>query len=159
MFCLSITCDLGDPVAQALLPVSDFCFSPRLRASVVRFWPSDSTDFCSPLLASFSQKPTPHRRFVANKGSTLIRPSGRPNGQSHFSRFSAAQSLLISPPFSRSKCSVGRGSQCFHQVPNTKNQVPAIWPTANCQLLTALFSKSFLETSHPWAPQEYSRFV
>ena len=112
----------------------------------------------SPLLASFSQKPTPHRRFVANKGSTLIRPSGQPSGRSHFSRFSGLQSRSISALFSRPRCPVGRGSQCFHQVPSTKNQVPAFWPTANCQLLTAIFSKSFVENSHPEVLSEYNRF-
>src|SRR5579864_7116184 len=114
---------------------------------------------CSPLPASFSHRPHPPNTFVDNKGPTPIRPSGDRAVEALFLRFSAVESGPISAFFFRFYCSVGRGSQCFHQVPNTKNPVPAFWPTANCQLLTAIFSKSFLEPSHPGALPEYSRFI
>jgi hypothetical protein len=43
--------------------------------------------------------------------------------------------------------------------PGAERSKPKLHMLANCQLLTALFSKSFLETSHPWALPEYSCFV
>lgn len=45
----------------------------------------------------------------------------------------------------------------LHQVPNTKNQVPAFWLIANCQLLFALFSKIF--THRPEALADFRRFL
>jgi hypothetical protein len=95
---------------------------------------------CSPLPASLSQTPTPHRAFVENKRQSAIRPSGDRAVEALFSCFSGLQSWSISAVFSRSNCPVGRGPWA------------RLWGfPANCQLLVAncFLSKSFLETSHP----------
>jgi hypothetical protein len=73
--------------------------------------PVRSRRFCSPLPASLSRRPTPHRRFVENKGQNAIRPSGDRAVETLFLRFSAIESGPISAFFSRFYCSVGRGSQ------------------------------------------------
>ena len=57
---------------------------------------SRRSPLCSPLPASLSQRPTPHRRFVENKSRTPIRKDCRPDGRSLFSRFSGLQSCSIS---------------------------------------------------------------
>jgi hypothetical protein len=54
---------------------------------------------CSPLLASFSQDPTPHRAFVENKSQTPIRPSGQPSGRSPFFVFFGLPSEVNFQPF------------------------------------------------------------
>src|SRR5579864_1776697 len=71
----------------------------------------DSGDSHGPLPVSLSQPPTPHERFVENKGSTSIRLDCRPSGRSLFLCFSAVKSGPISAFFFRFYCSVGRGSQ------------------------------------------------
>jgi hypothetical protein len=76
-----------------------------------RFWQFWQSPSCGPLPASFSQRPTPHMTFVENKSQTSIRPSGHRAVEALFSRSSGLQSLSISALFSRSMCSVGRGSQ------------------------------------------------
>jgi hypothetical protein len=43
--------------------------------------------FCGPLPASFSQRPTRHIRFVANKRRNAIRPSGHRAVEASFSCF------------------------------------------------------------------------
>ena len=76
--------DLRSPlVLRVSVAGFGFCFS-QSRA-ITR----DHGDSRSPLPASLSQNPTPHRRFVESKGQTPIRPSGRPNGRSLFLCFSA----------------------------------------------------------------------
>jgi len=73
----------------------------------------DHGDFCSPLPASLSHRPTPHSTFVENKDQTSIRPSGDRAVEALFSRFSAVESGPISALFFRFYCSVGRGSQAL----------------------------------------------
>ena len=108
--------------------------SAVLRVSAVRFtFPmtrdvGDSGDRratrASPLPASFSHRPHPPRRFVENKGSTPIRPSGDRPVEAPFLSFSAVQSASISACFFRFYCSVGRGSQRVRGV--------NFWLTAHC---------------------------
>src|SRR5512142_2393365 len=45
---------------------------------------------------------------------------------------------------SQTQSQAGRGSQRFtkYQVPSTKNQVPAFWLIASCQVLAAHFQRS-----------------
>jgi hypothetical protein len=58
----------------------------------------------------------------------------------------------------QSQTQAGRGSQRFtkYQVPSTKNQVPAFWLIASCQLPAAHFQRS--SPSHPEALVDYRRF-
>jgi len=109
--------------------------------------------FHGPLPASLSHRPTPHKRFVENKSRTPIRPNGRPNGRSLFSRFSGLQSGSISALFSRFYCPVGRGSQCESRAAQAfqfeemfpsvilffteKQRIERNAALANCQLLSA----------------------
>jgi hypothetical protein len=69
--------------------------------------------FCIPLPASFSQNPTRHRRFVANKHQTSIRPSGDRTVEAHISLFSALFLQRITMLFFYFSTMSGRGSQLF----------------------------------------------
>src|SRR5579864_9630336 len=60
---------------------------------------------------SFSQTPTPHTRFVANKDQSAIRPNGDRAVEGIFWYFSAVKCGPISVFSFRFYCSVGRGSQ------------------------------------------------
>ena len=124
----------------------------------------DHPIFCSPLPASFSQRPTPHRRFVDNKSQSAIRPSGDRAVEVLFLRFSAFQSGAISAFFSGFNCPVGRGSQLTLTPPPAPLCTPNFtqghpihprigrgsqtgskcqpWLNADCRVLTANFQRS-----------------
>jgi hypothetical protein len=87
--------------------VNGFAFPITAMTAITR----DYGDAQSPLPASFSHRPTPHRRFVENKGPTSIRPSGDRAVEAAFLRFSALEPPSISALFSCFNCPVGRGSQ------------------------------------------------
>ena len=62
---------------------------------------------------SFSQTPTPHTRFVANKDQSAIRPNGDRAVEGIFWYFSVVKCGPISVFFFWFYCSVGRGSQAL----------------------------------------------
>jgi hypothetical protein len=61
---------------------------------------------CDPLPVYFSQTPTPHKRFVANKRRSSIRPNGDRTVEAPFSRFSRAQSCCLDILFASRPTSV-----------------------------------------------------
>ena len=163
----AITRDSGDS-CLAITRSPDF----RSVSSVVRFCLSrspdvpitGSPDLCSPLPASFSQRPHPPRRFVENKSQTPIRPSGRPNGRCPFSPFFRASirlnfSLVFSFLLSGRQrvatagsraAQLRRASNCHREraanrESNDLNPGEARTSTAICHLLIAScwFSKIF----------------
>jgi hypothetical protein len=77
-----------------------------------------------PLPVSFSQHPTRHRRFVANKGSTVVRPSGHRAVAPLLSRCFGVQFGSILALNCWFYFPVGRGSQ-LPQIPKTMNQIPS----------------------------------
>ena len=80
------------------------CAELAERLSAVGFWvsnyPFTKLLICqisfAPLPVSFSQTPTPHRRFVANKRQSTFRPSGHRAVEAFFRPFSSVQSVPIS---------------------------------------------------------------
>jgi hypothetical protein len=94
-------------IASALIRGKCFLLSSPISSDQCHLWrfllfpitamsrdDGDPGDSCDPLPASFSHRPTPHKRFVENKSQTPIRPNGRPSGRSPFSRFSEASIRL-----------------------------------------------------------------
>jgi hypothetical protein len=72
---------------------------------------SRSPDSCSPLPASFSQTPPPHRGFVANKDQTPIRPRGHRAVEDPFSCSFGVESRSIRFAIWQLLLPVGRRSQ------------------------------------------------
>ena len=78
--------------------------------------PRDSGDLAAFCLRPSASDPPGGRRFVANTGPSVTRPTGDRTVESLFLSFPAVESNSISALFSLFYCSVGRGSQ-----------VPAFW--------------------------------
>src|SRR5579871_6275548 len=89
-----------------------------------------STALCR---CTFSQPPTPYRRFVDNTGSTPIRKACRKAVDLSFLRFFGLQ------------------SRCFFRYwPTTKYQEPSTCLSAICLIFKDL------PPTHPWALLEYN---
>ena len=104
-------------------------FAVKLLVSRSRRSPDHriSRSFCGPLPASFSQAPTPHKRFVENKSQSAIRPSGDRAVEFFFVCFSAFQSTVISGLFPVSSVRSAEG-RYFPAPPPLPPQVHPISP-------------------------------
>jgi hypothetical protein len=109
--------------------------SPRLKRVILKERPplprlkdlKRRSPLCSPLPASFSQPPTPHRRFVVNKRRTAIRQYCRKAVDGLFSCFLAVESCRI-PPVNHWLPPSGRqraASPCNCHVRSTSRQLIA----------------------------------
>ena len=95
--------------------------TPGLRRLLPHLTPKSEDGLsrgCDLLPASFSQRPHPPITFVENKDQSPIRKAFQKAVEAFFLRFSGLQSDSISALFSRSNCSVGRGSQIL-KLPRT----------------------------------------